>query len=98
MTMRIAVAISGRGSNLEALARALGPEAPAEIALVLSDKSSASGLDHARVLGIPIEVLANPEDASVWFDRLRRHRIDLLVLAGYLKLVPAPVVGAYQGR
>ena len=42
MTMRVAVAASGRGSNLEALLRALGPEAPARVVLVLSDRAPAA--------------------------------------------------------
>lgn len=98
MTMRIAVAVSGRGSNLEALARALGPGAPAEIVLVLSDRAAAAGLDRARARGIPAEVLADPADGSAWLSHLRRSRPDLVVLAGYLRLVPAPVVAAYRGR
>ena len=57
MTMRIAVAISGRGSNLEALLRALGPGAPAEIVLVVSDRAEAAGLAHARRRNIPAQVL-----------------------------------------
>jgi phosphoribosylglycinamide formyltransferase 1 len=96
--MRIAVAISGRGSNLEALVRALRPGAPAEIVLVLSDRGVAAGLEHARVHGIPAEVLEDPADGSAWLAHLRRYRADLVVLAGYLKLVPAPVVAAYRGR
>jgi folate-dependent phosphoribosylglycinamide formyltransferase PurN len=43
-------------------------------------------------------VLPNPVDAAAWLDLLREHQIDLLVLAGYLRLVPAPVVAAYRGR
>jgi formyltetrahydrofolate-dependent phosphoribosylglycinamide formyltransferase len=98
MTMRIAVAISGRGSNLEALLRALEPGAPAEIVLVLSDRAEAAGLSHARSREIPATVLPDPADAAVWLEPLREYRVDLLVLAGYLRLVPAPVVAAYRGR
>jgi formyltetrahydrofolate-dependent phosphoribosylglycinamide formyltransferase len=98
MTMRIAVAISGRGSNLEALLRALGPGATATIAVVLSDRREAAGLEHAHVRGIPAVVLSDPKDADEWLELLRQNDIDLLVLAGYLRLVPAPVVAAYRGR
>lgn len=98
MTMRIAVAISGRGSNLEALLRALSPGAPAAVVLVMSDRAEAAGLVHARTRSIPVRVLLNPADAGAWLDPLREHGVDLLVLAGYLKLVPAPVVAAYRGR
>jgi formyltetrahydrofolate-dependent phosphoribosylglycinamide formyltransferase len=98
MTMRIAVAISGRGSNLEALLRTLQPGAPAEIVLVVSDRAAAPGLAHARDREIPAVVLADPADAAAWLELLREYRVDLLVLAGYLRLVPAPVVAAYRGR
>jgi phosphoribosylglycinamide formyltransferase 1 len=98
MTMRIAVAISGRGSNLEALLNALGPGAPAEIIVVLSDRPEAAGLSLARARKIPTEVLSNPSDSSLWLSVLERHSVELVVLAGYLKLVPPQVIAAYRGR
>jgi phosphoribosylglycinamide formyltransferase-1 len=98
MTMRIAVAISGRGSNLEALLRALGPGAPAEIVLVVTDQAGAAGLSHARERAIPTEVLSDPSDGAGWLRLLRQYKADLVVLAGYLRLVPAPVIAAYRGR
>lgn len=98
MTMRIAVAISGRGSNLEALLRALQPGAPAEVVLVVSDRAEAAGLAHAKTRDIPAMVLGDPTDAAAWLKLLRDYQIDLVVLAGYLRLVPAPVVAAYRGR
>ncbi|MFL5532683.1 MAG: phosphoribosylglycinamide formyltransferase [Gemmatimonadales bacterium] len=97
MTMRIAVAISGRGSNLEALLHALGPGAPAEVALVLSDRS-APGLDLARARQIPAVVLTDSAQGDEWLALLGRQRIELLVLAGYLKLVPSSVIARYRGR
>ena len=108
MTMRLAVAISGRGSNLAALLAALpagggsgagggAPGGPAEVALVLSNRAAA-GLELARERGIPALVLADPGDAREWLDALAAHRVDLIVLAGYLKLVPAEVVERYRGR
>jgi phosphoribosylglycinamide formyltransferase 1 len=98
MKMRIAVALSGRGSNLEALLGALGPGARAQVALVVSDRSKAAGLDRARERRIPTEVLFHPEDGDEWLRLLWRFQIDLVVLAGYVKLVPAPVIAAYRGR
>jgi phosphoribosylglycinamide formyltransferase 1 len=98
MTMRIAVAISGRGSNLEALLKELGPGTNAEIVLVLSDKAEAPGLGHARSRGIRVEVLSHYDDADEWLRLLDEQSIDLVVLAGYLKLVPSGVVAAYRGR
>jgi formyltetrahydrofolate-dependent phosphoribosylglycinamide formyltransferase len=98
MAMRIAVAISGRGSNLEALLRALPPGAPAEVVLAISDRAEAAGLAHARSHGLPATVLPSPDDAEAWLEVLREHRVELIVLAGYLKLVPEAVVRAYRGR
>ncbi len=98
MTMRVAVAVSGRGSNLEALLRALGPAAPARVILVLSNQAAAGGLAVAAAYGVPAEILDEPADPAEWLARLEEHRADLLVLAGYLKLVPAPVIARYRGR
>jgi phosphoribosylglycinamide formyltransferase-1 len=98
MTMRVAVAVSGRGSNLEALLHALGPAAPARVVLVLSDRPDARALERAREHGVPAEVLSVPADAAEWLVRLERHRTDLVVLAGYLKLVPAPVIARFRDR
>ena len=98
MAMRVAVAVSGRGSNLEALLRALGPDAPAQVVLVVSNRSDAGALERARAYGIPVEVLSDPASAADWLDPLERYRVDLLVLAGYLKLVPADVIARYRHR
>jgi phosphoribosylglycinamide formyltransferase 1 len=98
MTMRIAVAISGRGSNLESLMKALEPGAPAEVVLVISDRGDAGGLSLPRAREIPAEVLTDPGNGEEWLPLLERHAVDLIVLAGYLKLVPAAVIAAYRGR
>jgi phosphoribosylglycinamide formyltransferase 1 len=96
--MRVAVAVSGRGSNLQALLRALGPDAPARVILVLSDRPEAGALDRAREHGVPAEVLSDPADPAEWLTRLARHGAELVVLAGYLKLVPAPVIVRFRDR
>lgn len=98
MTMRVAVAVSGRGSNLETLLRALGADAPARVVLVLSSRPGAGALDRARAHGVAAEVLPDPADAAGWLARLERHRIGLVVLAGYLQLVPAQVIARYRHR
>jgi phosphoribosylglycinamide formyltransferase-1 len=98
MPMRIAVAVSGRGSNLEALLHALPASGPASVELVLSNRAGAGGLDVARQHGVEAAVLFDPADAAAWLDPLARARIDLIVLAGYLKLVPPAVVERYRGR
>jgi phosphoribosylglycinamide formyltransferase-1 len=98
MTMRIAVAVSGRGSNLEALLRALGPGAPGQVVLLLSNRADAGALPRAAAHGVPAEVLDDAADADEWLRRLGEHRVELLVLAGYLKLVPPGVIQRYRGR
>jgi phosphoribosylglycinamide formyltransferase 1 len=98
MSYRVAVCVSGGGSNLQALLDRLQGEAPARVVLVLSNRADAGGLERARQAGVPAEVLADPADASEWITRLGRRDVDLLVLAGYLKLVPPGVVQKYAGR
>ncbi len=98
MPMRVAVCISGRGSNLRALVEALPASAPARIAVVISNRADAPGLKYARDRRIPAAVLADAADPSEWLRILQQHRAELIVLAGYVKLVPAPVVAAYRDR
>jgi phosphoribosylglycinamide formyltransferase 1 len=98
MTMRIAVAVSGRGSNLEALLLALGTGAAARVVVVLSNRPDAGALSRAAAHGVPGVVLHAPADPEEWLEQLRRHAVDLIVLAGYLQLVPAGVIEQYRGR
>lgn len=98
MAYRVAVCASGGGSNLQALLDRLTGEAPARVVLVLGNRAEAGALDRARKAGVPAEVLADPADASEWITRLGRRQVDLVVLAGYLKLVPPGVVQKYRGR
>ncbi|HEX5818950.1 MAG TPA: phosphoribosylglycinamide formyltransferase [Gemmatimonadales bacterium] len=96
--MRVAVAVSGRGSNLEALLRALGDGGEARVVLVLSNRADAPALDRARERGIAAAVLADFRSGAEWLGLLERHGAELLVLAGYLKLVPTDVIARYRGR
>ena len=98
MPMHVAVAVSGRGTNLEALLLGLGPDAPARVVLVLSNRADAPALDRAAGRGIPTVTLRDHADGGEWLRALERHGADLLVLAGYLKLVPAEVIDRYRGR
>ncbi len=107
MLKRIGVLASGGGSNLAALYDHLRERrgsvsaagGPPEIVLVASDHERAGALDRARKWGVPSAVLANRgADAGELERLLHEHRVDLVVLAGYLRLVPRPVTGAYRGR
>ena len=108
MSMRAAVLASGRGSNLAALweylhgggaARDGVAPAAAEIAVVLSDQPDARALSLARERGVPAVALAlgAARDASLE-QRLREHGVELVLLAGYLRLIPRSVVRAFRGR
>lgn len=97
VTYRVAVAVSGRGSNLLALADALAGDPAAEVVAVLSERA-APALDLAAARGLATHQLRDHRDADEWLEVLRRERVDLLVLAGYLKLVPPGVVAAMTGR
>lgn len=98
MSYRVAVCVSGGGSNLQALLDRLQGEAPARVVLVLSNRPEAGGLERARKAAVPAEVFADHADAAEWITRLGRRDVDLVVLAGYLKLVPAGVTQKYAGR
>lgn len=98
MPMRLAVCVSGRGSNLQALTDALRGSSEAQVALVLSNRADAYALERARAQGIATEVLADHRSSAEWLAHLDRHRIDLIVLAGFLKLVPAEVIARFRGR
>ena len=98
MSMRVVVCISGRGSNLTALLDALPAGAPARVVLVLADRPDAGGLSSAAERGVETAVLHDASDAAEWLRRLEGAAADLVVLAGFLKLVPAPVVARYRGR
>jgi len=103
---RVAVLISGRGSNMAALIEAAkAKDYPAEIALVLSNKPDAGGLVTARAAGIATEVV----DHSIYgkdraaFERalqsaIEKHRIDLVCLAGFMRLLTPWFVGHWQNR
>jgi phosphoribosylglycinamide formyltransferase 1 len=98
MPMHVAVAVSGRGTNLEALVRALGPQAPARVVLVLSNRADAPALERAAGRGIATVTLRDHADGNEWLRALERHGVELVVLAGYLKLVPVAVIERYRGR
>jgi phosphoribosylglycinamide formyltransferase 1 len=99
--MRIVVLASGGGSNLGALLAHFDTPAAAAVGRVVcvgSDKADAGALERARVRGIATHVIADPRDGLALRSMLLSHDVDVLVLAGYLKLVPAEVVSAWPGR
>lgn len=105
MSVRLAVFASGGGSNLQALLDAFNtvPDAPARVALVISDRSDAGALDRALAADVPahvVDVRSQPEEdaALEMLELLRHHGVGFIALAGYLRLVPAQVIRAYPSR
>ena len=97
--VNIAVLASGSGSNLQALLDGLGSGAAGRVTLVISNKPDARALDRARSVGIAAQTVSpDGQDAGAITALLRSHAISLVVLAGWLKQLPAEVIGAVQGR
>jgi phosphoribosylglycinamide formyltransferase-1 len=106
MKRRVAILISGRGSNMAALIKAAREENfPAEIALVISNRADAGGLEKASDSGVPTAVI---ESKSFGKDRsafeavlqsaLDQHSIELICLAGFMRLFTAEFVQRWYGR
>ncbi len=100
-----AVLISGRGSNLRALlAAARDPAYPADIALVVSNRPEAEGLEIARQAGVATVVIDHRDFAGrakfdAELDRsLRHHGIELVACAGFMRILTADFLSAWQGR
>ena len=97
----IVILISGRGSNMEAM---LAAKLPCRISAVISNKADAKGLETARAHGIPTAVVAHAEHASrELFDaalaaEIDRHAPDLVVLAGFMRILGEDFVRRYHGR
>jgi phosphoribosylglycinamide formyltransferase-1 len=103
---RTAVLISGRGSNMVALAQAAqAPDFPAEVALVLSNRPDAGGLERAQAMGIATAVVDHREfnrDREA-FERamdevLRVEQIELIALAGFMRIMTPWFVRRWEGR
>lgn len=101
---RIAVLLSGRGSNFEAIARAVRDGLlAAEIALVFSNRPAAPGLEIARQLGLEIRSLASGGQERDAYDRqvvalLRERQVEWVCLAGYMRLLSGYFIEQYRGR
>ncbi|HKQ23627.1 MAG TPA: phosphoribosylglycinamide formyltransferase [Burkholderiales bacterium] len=98
---RIAILISGRGSNLQSIMEA---KLDAQIALVISNNPAAGGIDVARSFGVDTAVIdhrAFPDRASfdaALADKVSSHRPDLLVLAGFMRILTEGFIKRFSGR
>jgi len=97
----LGVLISGRGSNLQALIDACAtPNFPARIALVISNKADAAGLDRAKRAGIPTATISHREsDFEARLDAaLRAAGVELVCLAGFMRVLSGPFVARWHDR
>jgi phosphoribosylglycinamide formyltransferase/phosphoribosylglycinamide formyltransferase-1 len=101
MPSRLAVLASGRGSNLQAIIDHfddLGREATGKIVLVASNRVDSPALVRAATASIDIASFSSSDDGTELLSLLRKFRIDVVVLAGYIKRIQQSVVQAYAGR
>lgn len=104
--MKVGVLVSGRGTNLGALlaAEAAGALAPAELAVVISNRPDVPALDRARAAGKPAVTIDHKAFADrAAFERallaeLARHQVELVVLAGFMRVLTPTFVEAYPRR
>lgn len=103
---RVAVLISGRGSNMAALLEAAAdPAYPAEIALVLSNRADAAGLTHAAARGVPTAVVESrafkgdrPGFEAAMEAEIARHGAEIIALAGFMRVLTEGFVTRWEGR
>jgi len=105
MKKRIGVLLSGRGSNFEALAGsvAAGRIPNAEIAIALSNREDARGIEKARAFGIEARIISSRGLEREAYDKLvvaalQEKRVDLVCLAGYMRLLSPQFVAAFRNR
>jgi phosphoribosylglycinamide formyltransferase 1 len=105
MNKRLGVLISGRGSNFEALADSVtaGRIPGAEIAIVISNREGAPGIERARERGLDARVIPSKGLEREAYDKLvvavlREKNVDLVCLAGYMRLLSAHFVAAFPNR
>lgn len=101
MTSRVAVLASGRGSNLQAIIEHfddLGREATARVVLVASNRVDSPALVRAATASIDIASFSATDDGTELLALLGKFRVDLVVLAGYIKRIQSSVIEAFAGR
>jgi phosphoribosylglycinamide formyltransferase 1 len=100
--LRVAVLISGRGSNLQALIQACAdPNYPAEIVLVISNRPEAPGLAIATAAGIPCTTITHRQPDAFGAEaeaRLRERHVGLVCLAGFMRVLDTGFVEAWRDR
>lgn len=97
---RVAIFVSGTGTNCENIIRYFAGSEVVNIALVVSNKADAPALEKARRLGVPTEVVSKSQlsDSSLMLSLLRERDIHFIVLAGFLLMIPDYLIAAYPRR
>lgn len=101
---RVGILLSGRGSNFEAIAdNVAAGTLPAEIAIVLSNRPEVRGLEAARQRGLPAVCIPSKGlDRNIYdgmlVEELKKHAVDLVCLAGYMRLLSAGFIREFPGR
>jgi len=103
--IKLAVLVSGSGSNLQALIDACAQDHyPAEIAVVISNKAKAFGLERAQKAGIPTHIINHREhegregfDAAL-VETIQSYDVDLVCLAGFMRILTPVFISAFEGR
>ena len=97
---RVAIFVSGTGTNCENIIRYFAGSEVVNIALVVSNKAEAPALEKARRLGVPTEVVSKSQlsDNSFMLPLLRERDIHFIVLAGFLLMIPDYLIAAYPRR
>ena len=97
---RVAIFVSGTGTNCENIIRYFAGSEVVNIALVVSNKADAPALEKARRLGVPTEVVSKSQlaDSSFMLSLLRERDIHFIVLAGFLLMIPDYLIAAYPRR
>ena len=102
--MRLGILISGRGSNFEAIAHSIARgKLDAEIAVLISNRPNAPGIEIAREHGIPLRVIPSAGVERETYDKLlidelRTHKVDLVCLAGFMRLLSTGLCAAFPNR
>ena len=102
--MRLGILISGRGSNFEAIAHSIARgKLDAEIAVLISNRPNAPGIEIAREHGIPLRVIPSAGVERETYDKLlidelQTHQVDLVCLAGFMRLLSTDFVRAFPNR
>ena len=105
MKLAVAILISGSGSNMVQLVKSMDSEHPAFPSLVISNKSNAKGLEKARRLGVPTEVINDKyyNNNKLDFEKklihtLKTYNIELICLAGFMKILSKDFINNFKNR